>query len=131
MVYCVLLEQQKKYPKYLERIFTKEEAAQMHLTGDFDFVIEAATGCALEGPGWGAAYHQCQRHKGIQAIGLHPRPPALARGTSPLHRCRAQCCIRRIIHGGRLIDHAPTILRLLGLEPIGMDGHPVDALVRP
>ena len=33
--------------------------------------------------------------------------------------------------GGRLIDHAPTILRLLGLEPIGMDGHPVDALVRP
>lgn len=37
----------------------------------------------------------------------------------------------RIIHGGRLIDHAPTILRLLGLEPIGMDGHPVDALVRP
>lgn len=41
MVYCVLLEQQKKYPKYLERIFTKEEAAQMHLTGDFDFVIEA------------------------------------------------------------------------------------------
>ena len=65
MVYCVLLEQQKKYPKYLERIFTKEEAAQMHLTGDFDFVIEARPGVLWKGPGWGATYHQCQRHKGI------------------------------------------------------------------
>ena len=30
--------------------FTKEEAAQMHLTGDFDFVLKPATRCALEGP---------------------------------------------------------------------------------
>ena len=132
MVYCVLLEQQKKYPKYLERIFTKEEAAQMHLTGDFDFVIEAGDrvcfGRALDGEQLITSVNDIKEYKpSVSTHGHLPwkgdKPPFIVAGPNAVSG--------RIIHGGRLIDHAPTILRLLGLEPIGMDGHPVDALVRP
>ena len=132
MVYCVLLEQQKKYPKYLERIFTKEEAAQMHLTGDFDFVIEAGDrvcfGRALDGEQLITSVNDIKEYKPSVSTHSHlpwkgDKPPFIVAGPNAVSG--------RIIHGGRLIDHAPTILRLLGLEPIGMDGHPVDALVRP
>ena len=132
MVYCVLLEQQKKYPKYLERIFTKEEAAQMHLTGDFDFVIEAGDrvcfGRALDGEQLITSVNDIKEYKpSVSTHGHLPwkgdKPPFIVAGPNAVSG--------RIIHGGRLIDHAPTILRLLGLEPRGMDGHPVDALVRP
>ena len=38
-VYQELLQVQKEYAPYIRRVFTKQEAADLHLTGEFDFVI--------------------------------------------------------------------------------------------
>lgn len=95
----------------------------MHLTGDFDFVIEAGDrvcfGRALDGEQLITSVNDIKEYKpSVSTHGHLPwkgdKPPFIVAGPNAVSG--------RIIHGGRLIDHAPTILRLLGLEPIGMDG---------
>lgn len=128
-VYQRLLEQQSLYPQYLERIFTKEEAARLHLAGDFDFVIEACPrvcfGKSMDPENivtkrWDSKDMppSVSNHGHLPFKG--DKPPFIVKGPNAAQG--------KVIKGGRLIDHAPTILRLMGLEPKEMDGTAVDIL---
>lgn len=130
-VYQGLKEIQAKYPDCIERIFTKEEAAQMHLSGDFDFVLEAGERVAFSSlPDQNSATstsNQITNYKlSVSNHGHLPhkgdKPPFIVSGPDAKERAVAE--------GGRLVDEAPTILRLLGIEAAGMDGQALDLVKR-
>lgn len=130
-VYAALLEQQKKYPRYLERIFTKEEAASLRLTGKFDFVIEAGDrvtfGRIPDADCLASPVEEMKEYK--MAVSNHghlpwkgDKPPFILSG--PDVRSGV------VLQGARLVDEAPTIARLFGAQPTHMDGAPLHAVLR-
>ena len=102
----------------------------MHLDGAFSFVIEA-DGYTSFGDHWtrpvvldrnnnddyryGRATHGHLPEKG-------PQPVFAAKG--PAFRDGA------VLPSGRLVDEAPTLAAVLGLEIPGADGHPVRELLK-
>ena len=122
-VYRELKEIQKEYPQYIERIFTKEEAASMHLTGEFDFVVEAADRVAFDkvadAENLTIPVQDVTEYKA--SVSTHGHLPEKG-DKPPFIMCGPNVVENRIIKGGNLIDEAPTILRLLGVEVKKMDG---------
>lgn len=129
-VYQRLLALQREYPKYIRQVFTKQEAADMHLAGEFDFVLEAGDGVTFgklpDQTKAVASVSEMQAYKLSNANHGHlpergDKPPFIVSGPDAKSG--------QILEGGRLVDEAPTILRLLGITPQGMDGTALD-LVR-
>lgn len=113
----------------ISRVFTREEVrAEYRLGGDFSFVIETDGFTSFTNewtrplvrvldPGdyrFGRATHGHLPEKG-------PQPTLLAFG--PRIRQGA------VLENARLVDEAPTIARLLGLEMTGVDGRALDELL--
>lgn len=122
-VYQTLCEIQNQYPGSISRIFTKEEAAQMHLTGDFDFVIEAGERVAFDkitnADELFTSVDEIREYKlSVSTHGHLPekgdKPPFILSGPD--------IAAGKIQKGGKLVDEAPTILRLLGITEHDMDG---------
>ena len=126
-IYNELKQLQKEYPEYLETVFTKEEAAERHLAGDFDFVIEAANRIAFDKVAdaeiLATPVEEVKEYKAsISTHGHLPekgdKPPFILSGPDVVEH--------QVIKGGYLVDEAPTILRLFGIEATKMDGHAFD-----
>lgn len=126
-VYQRLLELQRAYPQYIERVFTKQEAADMHLTGEFDFVLEAGEhvtfGKLTDQVQSATPVSEMQAYKLSNANHGHlpekgDKPPFIVSGPDAK--------AGQVLEGGCLVDEAPTILRLLGITPQGMDGTALD-----
>lgn len=126
-VYQELLQVQKEYAPYIRRVFTKQEAADLHLTGEFDFVIEAGDGVTFsklaDQPQVVTPVSEMRGYKLSNANHGHlpergDKPPFIVSGPDAK---RGQ-----VLEGARLVDEAPTILRLMGIEPQGMDGTALD-----
>ena len=129
-VYRQLLALQKKYPRYIERVFTKEEAAAMRLTGEFDFVLEAGASVTFskltDQTQAATPVSEMKAYKLSNANHGHlpekgDKPPFIICG--PAAKKGA------VVENGRLVDEAPTILKMMGIQPEGMDGAPLDLLV--
>lgn len=130
-VYRGLQAIQAKYPDCIERIFTKEEAAKMHLSGEFDFVLEAADRVVFsklpdQETAVSASDQVKNYKKSVSNHGHLPekgdKPPFIVSGPDAKQGT--------VVSGGRLVDEAPTILQLLGIEAEGMDGQALDLVKR-
>ncbi len=119
----------EEYPQYIERVFTKEELKERyHIRGSFSFMLEAAPGVVFSnatGPGPLAEKTTGSDYKfSVSTHGHMPekgdKPPFVASGPG----IKAGVTLQK----GELVDAAPTILRLAGIEPVNMDGTAFDLL---
>ena len=122
-VYEVLCRIRDQYPRSISRIFTKDQAAALHLTGDFDFVVEAGERTAFDKVANATEYFtsvdEIREYKlSVSTHGHLPekgdKPPFILSGPDVIPG--------KTQKGGRLVDEAPTILRLLGITDHDMDG---------
>ena len=121
-LHLALLEIEKEYPQYIERVYTAEEILlEESLSGDFSFVIEGTEGTmfmdALEA-GLIIPYGT-QEYTFLRAMhGHHPakgeKPPFIAFGPSITPGV--------IIDGGDMLDICPTLAALAGVEMPQMTG---------
>lgn len=126
-VYQALLKLQRDYPRYIQRVFTKQEAEAMHLRGEFDFVLEAGDGVTfskLTDQDRAAAPVSEMRAYKLSAAN-HGHLPEKG-DKPPFIVCGPNAKAGKILEGGALVDEAPTILRMMGISPTGMDGTALD-----
>lgn len=129
-IYHCLQELKEQKDSGIERIFTKEEVKeQEHLEGDFSFILEAKEGYSfgdkVDPPyetkleptdyRYGRATHGYLPQKG-------PQPTFWAKG--PDFRENV------ILEEGNLVDEAPTLAALLGIDLPGTDGRVMRELLR-
>ena len=121
--YSVLKGIMEKYPDAISRIMTKNEAEKKYgLSGPFTFVLESGEGVifnsslssTIYSPSKAAATHGYAPERG-------PRPPFIVAGKRGEKNKRYM--------GGRLIDEAPTILSIFGLEMEGIEGKVLPGLI--
>lgn len=123
-VYAYLCGLKEQYPEYIEHIYTKEEALrQEHLSGDFEFVVEAKQGCVITNAltGKDVTTIEDPEVKTYRSNhGYHPskgpKPPFIAFGPDITPGIE--------INGGSLLDECPTLAKLLGVELPDMMGNP-------
>lgn len=127
-VYSVLYDAMTSGLWGISKIYTKEEAAQEHLSGGFEFVVETDGATAF---GTDAALPFARPAKETLtglcggSHGFHPdkgpRPPFIACGPN----------IKRgvVVKNGRLIDGAPTYARIMGISLPFADGKPFDEII--
>ena len=129
-VYQALLKMRKDYPRYIQRVFTKQEAADMRLRGEFDFVLEAGDGVTFskltDQTQAATPVSEMRAYKLSNANHGHlpekgDKPPFIVSGPNAKSG--------KVLESGALVDEAPTILRMMGISPTGMDGTALD-LVR-
>lgn len=126
-VLCSLME---RYPEYIERIMNTFEAKEIyHLDGPFDFVLEARThvvfgqnleGSLLDKPEPGNYKFSLSTHGYAPEKG--PNPPFIISGSDAKDGV--------ILNQARLVDEAPTIMSLFGLNmPCDIDGKAITELL--
>ena len=112
----------------IEYIFTKEECKKLHnLDCDAEFVIEGREGIVFSNDILGEVIKttDCSDYKYSVATHGHlphkgDKPPFIAKGPK----------IRKniIIDGANLVDEAPTIMKIFGIEMENIDGEALDIL---
>lgn len=117
---------QKAFPQYIERVYTKEEAAeQEHLSGGFSFVLEGTDGTILESQVNNGPYIQPKDERWFKGYGaMHghhpdkgPKPPFIAFGPDVKKGVR--------LNGVSMLDLCPTMARLAGVTMEGLVGKPL------
>ncbi len=112
------------------KIFAQDEAKEMHLVGDFTFVLET-DGCTRFSSDWNVPLvtNFEESLSGLRVKGEHgyhpdkgPRPPFLACGPA----------IKKgiVLKGAELVDGAPTYARILGTALPGADGRVLEELLK-
>lgn len=128
-VYRQLLGLQAKYPQYIQRVFTKTEAEAMHLTGEFDFVLEAGDNVTFSKlPNQKEKVTPVSEMKAYKLSNANhghlpekgDKPPFIISGPDAKQDV--------VVENGCLVDEAPTILKMLGIQADGMDGTALDLL---
>ncbi len=121
-IYNKLIDIQKKYPQYIERIYTAQEALEEEkLSGEFSFVIEGTKGTLL-GNDINASVvvpFGSEEYKAYRAMhGHHPgkgiKPPFISFGPDIAEG--------REMESGEIIDICPTLAKLAGVEMDGAEG---------
>lgn len=128
-VYSTLKEIQSEYPQYIERIYTKEEAAMEEgLSGDFSFVVEGTEGTMFHNHMRAPLVRKKHEPNFNNYKGMHghspkkgQKPPFLVFGPDVKEGI--------IIESGDMLDECPTLASLLGIEMKGVEGKPFDILV--
>lgn len=127
----VLEEIREEYPGCMEAIYTREQVKErFHTDGPFSFMVEGVTGVTFgktvkaekviqtatdnSDYRWSNSTHGHDPGKG-------DKPPMIAAG--PWVRPGV------VIHGGRLVDEAPTVMALLGVPMEDVDGKVLDDLL--
>lgn len=127
----ILTEIQKKYPECIQRIYTKQEVKKkFHTDGSFQFMLEGCDGVsfgktvlsdqvvetAIDNSDyrWSNSTHGHDPRKG-------DKPPFIISGPSAARD--------RVLHGGRLVDEAPTIMKLFGIDMKNVDGQVMEDLL--
>lgn len=122
-VYQGLLALQRSYPECIERVFTREEAARLHLAGDFDFVLEAGERVCFSklanAPEIVTDASTPLEYK--KSVSNHGHLPQKG-DKPPFILCGPAAKPGSVVRGGHLVDEAPTILHLMGLPAVEMDG---------
>lgn len=123
-VYSYLCGLKEQYPEYIEHIYTKEEVLEKeHLSGPFEFVVEAKEGCVITNALSGKDVTtitdpQVKTYRSNH--GYHPskgpKPPFIAFGSDII--------AGKEIQGGSLLDECPTLTKLLGVDMPDMMGTP-------
>lgn len=126
----VLEEIQKEYPEYIERVMTRFEVEEIyHLSGDFDFVIEASnnvifgpslTGDLIQKPKDGDYKTNISTHGFAPEKGDNP----------PFVVCGKRSNVGVKINEARLVDEAPTIMSIFGIEMKGVNGKALKELIK-
>jgi predicted AlkP superfamily pyrophosphatase or phosphodiesterase len=117
-----LEEIRAEYPRYVERVYTAEEAqAEEGLAGPFSFVVEAAEGVLIENACGSpvAMSSQDARYTGYKANhGYHPSkgPKTVMIAYGPDIREGA------VVEGASILDECPTFAEALGLSMPGVMG---------
>lgn len=111
----VLASIHEAYPEVIRYIFDKEAFQALHLDGPFDFVVEAQEGFAF-----GKADSPLFSKSSPSTFSLANHGYLSHTGAEPPF---AICNHRGlVIDQASMVDEAPTILKLLGVEAKGMDG---------
>ncbi len=130
-VYAALLEIQREYPQYIERVYTAEEVAdQEGLAGDFAFVVEGTEGTVIQNKIVGDTVitkTHPDAHKYLKYGATHGHSPD--KGQKPLLIAAGPDIKEGFIQeSGDIIDVCPTIAKLLELEMPDMVGKGYDIL---
>lgn len=115
-----VMEEAKKLG-YIEAIFNKEEAKALHLTGDFEYVVEGSAGISISNQ------VDCEVVQGVDtedykySKATHGHLPV--KGDKPPFIIYNSKRPAKVIESGKLVDEFPTLMKLLGLElPEGLEG---------
>ncbi len=127
-VYNVLCEMSKNKELGIEYIFTKDECRKFHnLDCEAEFVIEGIEGVAFSNDIVGEVIKStdCSDYKYSVATHGHlphkgDKPPFIAKGPNIKTNI--------VIDGGDLVDEAPTIMKIFGIEMENIDGKALDIL---
>ena len=127
-VYKVLNEIKEKYPKYIDRIYTKEEALkEENLSGNFSFVIEGTLGTYFgikykgktlieKGEEGYYVYNATHGHSTKKGN----KPPLLAFGPD----IKSNTVIKK----AKMLDVCPTLAKLSNVKMSGLMGKELDIL---
>ena len=111
---------------YVRDIFTKEEVKEkFHLDGEFSYMIEAAPNYAFGNAACGDLLAGTDTTDYKYSVATHGHLPA--RGDKPCFIVRGAGVPEGVFEGARLVDEAPTMMKILGLSygEGEMDGAPL------
>ncbi len=125
---AILKEIQQTYPQEIEKVWTAEEALiQWHMKGDFEFVVEAVTSVSFGKSLTGDLIESVDNSDYKFSVATHghlpmkgDQPPFILSG--PDIKMGVQ------IQGAKLVDEAPTIMKIYGIVMEDIDGHPLDVV---
>ena len=127
-LYKLLCEMSENEKLSIDYVFTKEECKKLYnLDCDAEFVIEGKEGTAFSNDILGEVIKttDCRDYKYSVATHGHlphkgDKPPFIAKGPN----IRKNICI----DGANLVDEAPTIMKIFGIEMENIDGEALDIL---
>ena len=127
---AVLEEIKSEYPTLIERILTTKEAEeQFHLSGPFSFVIECTDNTVISTSLNGEIIQKPQDGDYKTNISTHGFSPE--KGPTPLFAvCGKRAASGTHVSKARLIDEAPTILSIFGLDMPDADGKVLQSLIK-
>lgn len=125
---AILKEIQQTYPQEIEKVWTAEEAlTQWHMKGDFEFVVETVTSVSFGKNLTGDLIESVDNSDYKFSVATHghlptkgDQPPFILSG--PDIKMGVQ------IQGAKLVDEAPTIMKIYGIVMEDIDGHPLDVV---
>ena len=125
---AILKEIQQTYPQEIEKVWTAEEALnQWHMKGDFEFVVEAVTFVSFGKNLTGDLIESVDNSDYKFSVATHghlptkgDQPPFILSG--PDIKMGVQ------IQGAKLVDEAPTIMKIYDIVMEDIDGHPLDVV---
>lgn len=113
--------EEAKEQGYIERIFDKQEAKDLHLTGEFDYVVEGGEAISLSNQVDCEIVSPVDTKDYKYAKATHGHLPN--KGDKPVFMIYNSGLPARVIESGKLIDEFPTFMKILGLEiPEGIQG---------
>ena len=115
-----VMEEAKKLG-YIEAIFNKEEAKALHLTGDFEYVVEGSAGISISNQVDCEVVQDVDTEDYKYSKATHGHLPV--KGDKPPFIIYNSKRPAKVIESGKLVDEFPTLMKLLGLElPEGLEG---------
>lgn len=111
----VLISIQEEFPEVIKNVLDANALQALRLDGPFSFVLEAQTGYAF-----GKSDHPLFENPSPTSFSMTNHGYISHTGPeSPFAICNKKGLV---IDQASMVDEAPTILKLLGIEAIGMDG---------
>ena len=125
----VLEEIGREYPECVDRILTRYETRMIyHTDGDYTFMIEGVQGVSFGGKIPAEIIMEPGKGDFRTALATHGHSPE--RGPKPVFMVlgkRARDGI--VLEEASLVDEAPTVLKVFGIDMPGVDGHSLDSLL--
>ena len=125
----VLESIRKEYPGELERVLNKYEMEKIyHLSGPFDFIVENQQGVAMGRAIEGNVITRPGMDDYKSANATHGHAPE--KGDKATFVISGKCAKSgAVVKEASIIDEAPTIMKIFGLDMDGVDGRPLDELL--
>lgn len=111
-------------------VFTKEEAQRLYrLTGPFDFVIEGDPSISFNNELTGELFSDSRPGDYKTAMASHGGLPHFRHKTT-LFACGPAVKQGAVLANARLVDEAPTMARMLGLDMADVDGRVLEEILK-
>lgn len=129
-VYDLLIDAKESGKYGLGYVFTKEEAkAQFHLDGPFDFIIEGSEPISFTYNPAAPLFTEAVPGDYKTSPATHGGLPWRDHGTT-FFACGPAFKTGAILEKANLVDEAPTMARILGIEMEDIDGRCLDELLK-
>lgn len=124
-VHAILVKAMSDYPRYLERLYTKEEVNREEgLSGPFDFVIEGTKGTLFRNE-LHMASMTVDMHDSYRYHGMHGHHPS--KGLKPCMMVLGSMIEEnKVIEQADMVDVFPTLMKFLDIDVENIDGKAVD-----